>query len=574
MKCLDSQVRNKLFKDSYEISGKSEIEQVNFILDLLGRTNDDKVPPLLEHIGNVIVTLPVDKFDEICLKYLTILNDHYKRFMNKTDTELLGLINTNLTGLYNHFMKNFQNYNDKHKAIIKNLPNYLKTYFNLLNDKVDILKSNTNLIESFFVCIICLLKHFPNMIRSYEQKIEGIIKKIILELIENDIDTDTNKSCIKTICITYGMLIRLSTDPNTKLKAYIKLFCDNIAGYLDLFKPKTMKSLKGGEQTKGVDCLLFGDKGLGVKVHSGRNIMTILFKLIRYTIKAIPRNDNIDINIGLLLFNVNQGITNASTAVSTKDYVIEGLSYDDYALFNQYMTNNFLRLLIFLIEQFNSYMYITTVGIIKEVLGRLLLSEQDYFENYILVLKLYNTVIKNFDLRLKSTISDIVFKFSHPNFIDILITYLERSDKTIIKVDQRYFKLATIKKGKTSLIQLAKQDLGKGLDKLTDEQLHEIIICYFDIFINFFKSEAMVLLNNDQKNQIKILIDILIYPSYAKFIFNISDDFKERVLDMIYYFLTVHNGLEGNMDIKIFNFLRVYYVNTTDYRVDQSKCVY
>jgi hypothetical protein len=69
-----------------------------------------------------------------------------------------------------------------------------------------------------------------------------------------------------------------------------------------------------------------------------------------------------------------------------------------------------------------------------------------------------------------------------------------------------------------------------------------------------------------------MLVDILIFPSYAKFIFSISDDIKEKILDFIFYFVTIYMNLsEGVFDIKLFNFLKTYYVNENDHRVNQSK---
>jgi hypothetical protein len=578
MKTLDSLLKQKIFNDNYELTNKSDIERVNITFDLLNRTNEDKLLPYLEQLDQIVTSLSSQNFDEISIKFITLLNEFFKRFMNKetltsNHLKLIMVINTNMTAFYNHFMKSFQNYNDKHKVIIKNLPNYLKVYFNLFHDKLDRIRNNIGVMDSFFINIVCLVYHFPNMIRSYELKIEMIIKTMVLDLIYTDLDETFNKSCIKSICLCYGMFVRLSTDPNAKLRNYIKLFSDNIISYREVFKPKTMKSLKG-KQNGTQDALLFGNLK-ETNALTAKNLMSILFKLLRYTVKAIPRNINIDLDINVLFDMVNLGLNNND--INTKEYIIEGLSYEDDSLLRQYMITNFLKLTIFVINEFHGYIYFN-LNIVKEILNKLIITEHDYFENYTLVIKLFKTTIKHFDLRCKSTSIDIIFKFSYANFIDILISYLERNDKTIVKVDQKYFKLASLKKNKTSLLQIAKQEAcNQKLDGLSEEQLHEIMILYFDsklfiiiVFITFFQSEGMILLNNDQRNQIKILTDILIYPSYAKFIFSISDEIKEKILDMIYYYLTNHAVLDGNFDIKIYQFLKVHYTNSTDYRVNQS----
>jgi hypothetical protein len=90
------------------------------------------------------------------------------------------------------------------------------------------------------------------------------------------------------------------------------------------------------------------------------------------------------------------------------------------------------------------------------------------------------------------------------------------------------------------------------------------------VFISFFRSEAIVVTNIEQKNQIKLLVDILILPAYAKFIFSISDEIKEKILDLLYYYMTMNISPP---DLKIFQFLKIYYVNTNDHRVDQSKII-
>jgi hypothetical protein len=490
---LDDLIKQKQFKDSYEISDKNEVEQINFIFDLANKTCDDKLLTLFDNLRIIITNLPLENFDEICIKYLTLLNENYKKTINKDiytniDLELLIILNKCFTGFYIHFMKNFQNYNEKHKSVIKVLPNFLKIFFNLLNEKVEILKTNLNIIDSFFVSIISLLNYFPNMIRSYENKIDKVIKTVLMELIYKDLDVDINKSCLKSLSITYGMLIRLSTDPNAKLKTYIKSLRENIESYIELFKPKTMKTIKN-KSDRNFDNLIFGPSFKQTNVIVARNIINILFLLVRYTVKSLQRNINIDIDIASLFELILLGLSQPETAVAnTNDYVIEGLGFGDFKIFSQYYYNNLLRLCKFLIKNFSEYIYFSNENI-KEIISKLLISEQSYFENYILSLEVMRSVVQYFDLRCKSKAYEIIFKFSYNNFIDVLISYLERNDKTIVKVDQKYFKLATLKKNKTSLIQLARQEAyNTKLDRLTNCQLNEIILKFFDGKLNFYDS--------------------------------------------------------------------------------------
>src|SRR6185437_13085478 len=86
--------------------------------------------------------LSIEEFDLIGLKYLNKLFDFYKDNINKlkinketlTILNNIKLINTSFTIFYRYFNLIFQNYNDKHKAKLKNFPNTIKIYFKLLED--------------------------------------------------------------------------------------------------------------------------------------------------------------------------------------------------------------------------------------------------------------------------------------------------------------------------------------------------------------------------------------------------------------------------------------------------------
>jgi hypothetical protein len=87
--------------------------------------------------------------------------------------------------------------------------------------------------------------------------------------------------------------------------------------------------------------------------------------------------------------------------------------------------------------------------------------------------------------------------------------------------------------------------------------------------ITFFNSESILFANSEQKNQIRAIIDILILPSYAKFVFNLDDRVKDKILDLIYAYVTLETN--SIVDLKLYNFLKSYYVNNNSEKVNQSK---
>lgn len=65
------------------------------------------------------------------------------------------------------------------------------------------------------------------------------------------------------------------------------------------------------------------------------------------------------------------------------------------------------------------------------------------------------------------------------------------------------------------------------------------------------------------------IIDILILPSYAKFIFNINSQIKSKILEMVYTYITLETS--PIVDLKLFNFLKSYYNGGEAIQVNQSK---
>ena len=101
-------------------------------------------------------------------------------------------------------------------------------------------------------------------------------------------------------------------------------------------------------------------------------------------------------------------------------------------------------------------------------------------------MKFFKFVIESFDSKMFSSLNDIIFKLCVNNFIELYVAFLERNDKTVVRVDQNYFKLAKVKTNakKTvtkSLIQMAKQEnFSEKLENYSNEQIEEIIGKYLE----------------------------------------------------------------------------------------------
>ena len=82
--------------------------------------------------------------------------------------------------------------------------------------------------------------------------------------------------------------------------------------------------------------------------------------------------------------------------------------------------------------------------------------------------------------------------------------------------------------------------------------------------MTYFQSDChLYLLNNeDNKNLIKSLVDVLILPSYAKFIFSIPISVKRNLIKIVYSYLKYSDYLMNIQQIERFNtFLRAFNSN-------------
>ena len=199
-------------------------------------------------------------------------------------------------------------------------------------------------------------------------------------------------------------------------------------------------------------------------------------RLIKNSIRITQKSYDIDIINLLSIAKFNE------KEIIVKEYIVEGLNLDDYKIFIQYSNLFVIKYIKFIVSEYHDYIYFN-LPILKSELNKILLKEPQSIEIYTQILKLFKFVIKSLDSLMISIIFDIVYKYSYNNFIDILITYLERNDKTIIKVDQKYFKLGNIKskKNQKSLLQIAMNDAyNQKFEKLPNVDIHKLLFLYLE----------------------------------------------------------------------------------------------
>jgi hypothetical protein len=171
-----------------------------------------------------------------------------------------------------------------------------------------------------------------------------------------------------------------------------------------------------------------------------------------------------------------------------------------------------------------------------------------------------------------SCVEEFVFKLGVGNFADLYVAYLERNDKTVVKVDGSYFKLAKLKsnaagkkKGNVSLIQMAKQEnYNERIENYSNSEIELILSAYFDFFISYFQTDlfGVLLLNQTHRASLKSLVDTVILPPYAKYIFALSDLIKQKIGDLIFFYLKNTLCEEPIIDYdKLNSFLKAFYSN-------------
>jgi len=507
-----------------------------------------------------------ESFDKIAFKLYNKLTDVSKEFLNllkfnngenaKNEVFRFNLINLNicLANFFKFFQIQFQNYNEVHKNIIKNTPNFLKIFFKLFEENLDLILSQinqnygkTDLIKSFLGFIAAIMQTQPNMLRPFEAKIENMLNKVLSCIVNCGQITLVDKSFVDLTTSLYGYLVYLSNDINKKFPSLLEKCFTSLKYYMKLIEPIGIKNKKNtnlgntknnnnknikdakeenkadinnnanananknnkNSNNKDADFELFFDE-IGESIArdcvKARNCIYLLFKLIKNLLKIINSNQILDLNLKHLIAFAIKNLFMDLTKISAKEYIISGLPPNDYNLIINFLRFSSLKLLKNIIVIFTPYLNYF-IPLFKDIAKKLSIykvetnnvnsknSFDNFFEMKIEILKFVKILIEKFDLKINSFTKEYVHKTAIGEFCDILICFLEKNDKTIVKIDKCYFKLGATanvnskakngggNKGKAtvSLLDIAKQETyNSNLDIYNNAELEVLITSYVE----------------------------------------------------------------------------------------------
>jgi hypothetical protein len=326
---------NKNLIISYE---RQLISKMNLDIDLTFQNNTEIFLSLLNNysIANINhlyflnkLLLNISNFNDICIKYFTILTESFKYSMNKNKSnknnyEIVLVLNS-ISNFVKTFSANQEKYNEKHKSVLKQFPQFLQLYFKLFQQKFDEFISNYStdkkVIESYFILCLTFIEYYPTLMRNYQNIIEKNIKIVFYNYI-TQIGTD-----IKTVNIAivlFVSLYKLSPNMINRHQDYILIIVNNIKYYMEYFRPKTIEeeeNIKNNNNSSNDKSILDDKNNLFLienendKIIDNKNIlhadkiMEILFKLLNNIFKYMANNIYFEIDFNTI-FDLFNGILN------------------------------------------------------------------------------------------------------------------------------------------------------------------------------------------------------------------------------------------------------------------------
>jgi len=513
----------------------------------------------------------ITNFNDICVKYFQLLVDVYKTEINKkqinNNISLIATLNA-LSNFIKIFSKNQEKYNEKHKNIIKQFPQFIQLLFKLFQQKYNNL--NNKEVESFLLLILTFIEFYPSLVRNYQNPFEKIIKNIFLNYIINNIHDST---IIEIASVIYTNLYKLSHNINNKYNDYFKNIINNIRYYLEFFRPKTINEEDTDKNMKIEDKInLFYVEKSGNKIDNKNLIhankaMDILFKLLTNMYNYMINNVYLEIDLDSIfsLFNdILNSFENLYKDNSLFTIILNGLSKNNYELFLLKINENILDLLIYLISNFSRYIYCFNIFFSK-LINRILLN-QNYFKYFSLhnkIVSFFSIIILYFSDILPDEIDLIIYKHLYDNLPLLYLNYLQINDKTLLQVDDVYFKASQVKHQIYN-----KNDENQILLKSYLELLYD----YCEVIYKIRKIS--------NKNILGDIMDLIILPPFAKFIFNIEEDIKQIIINILeicikknlvvinltklYNFLTNFYFFDGNMRYKAESLINLINIKDTE----------
>ena len=536
---------------------------------------------LLYFLNKLLPIIP--NFNGICTKYFTILIDSFKFYMNKnklntTNYELVLILNS-ISNFIKIFSSNQEKYNEKHKNILKQFPQFLQLFFKLFQQKFDEIFINYSnkkkVIESFFILCLTFVEHYPTLMRNYQNIIENFIKNIFYKYVVNN---DIQISTVNISIVLYANLYKLSPNMIIRHQDYILIIINNIKYYMEYFRPKTIekeennknKNLNNKDILEQKNNLFYLDKDKNKIedidnkniVHADK-IMEILFNSLNNIFNFMANNIYFEVDLNNIfplfidILSLYESLDNDNKSRSSLSMIVfNGLSKTNYELFLINTNEKIIDILIYLISTFSRYIYCYNIFFSKYI-NKILLN-QKFFQNsintfnlHIKILSFFSTIISFYNHILPEEIELIIYKHLYNNLPMIYLKYLEQKDKTLLKVDEIYFKASSVKN------KIYSYDNNLNINENISPNENNILLSeYLKLLLNYC-SIAKNINQLNYKNILGGIIDLIILPSYAKFIFNIDYDIKKNIVEIIE--VCAKRNLIYINKAKLFHFLTNFY---------------
>ena len=535
------------------------LSKLNIDIDFSNSNENDIFLSLLNNIksSNPITIYFLNKllpsitnFNDICVKYFQILTDLFKSEMNKmqsNDNISLTISLNALTNFIKIFSQNQEKYNEKHKSILKQFPQFIQLLFKLFQQKYNNLTKKV--IESFLLLFLSFIEFYPTLLRNYQNILEITIKNNFINYV---IGNNNDINIIEIASVIYTNLYKLSPNMITRYNDYVEIIINNIKYYMDIFRPKSLNEQDENNKRMEIENkkkLFFVEKNNNAIIDDknliqANKVMNILFKLLENIFKYMINNTYFEINFDFIFSFFFEALNTYEIFINNKSIsaiVINGLQKNNYELFLININENILDTLIFLISNYSRYIFCFNIFFSKYI-NKILLN-QNFFKNFSLHKKIiffFSTIISYFYDILPDEIDVIIYKHLYNNLPSLYLNYLQVNDKTILEVNDIYFKAANVK--------------NKIYDKNEENKI--LLIEYLKLLYNYCEvCNKIRKINN--KGILGGIIDLMILPPFAKFIFNIDEEIKQIILDI--FEVIIKKNLVYINKVKLFHFLNNFY---------------
>ena len=535
------------------------LSKLNIDIDFSNSNENDIFLSLLNNIksSNPITIYFLNKllpsitnFNDICVKYFQILTDLFKSEMNKmqsNDNISLTISLNALTNFIKIFSQNQEKYNEKHKSILKQFPQFIQLLFKLFQQKYNNLSKKV--IESFLLLFLSFIEFYPTLLRNYQNILEITIKNIFINYV---VGNNNDINIIEIASVIYTNLYKLSPNMITRYNDYVEIIINNIKYYMDVFRPKSLNEQDENNKRMEIENkkkLFFVEKNNNAIIDDknliqANKVMNILFKLLENIFKYMINNTYFEINFDFIFSFFFEALNIYEIFINNKSIsaiVINGLQKNNYELFLININENILDTLIFLISNYSRYIFCFNIFFSKYI-NKILLN-QNFFKNFSLhkkIIYFFSTIISYFYDILPDEIDVIIYKHLYNNLPSLYLNYLQLNDKTILEVNDIYFKAANVK--------------NKIYDKNEENKI--LLIEYLKLLYNYCEvCNKIRKINN--KGILGGIIDLMILPPFAKFIFNIDEEIKQIILDI--FEVIIKKNLVYINKVKLFHFLNNFF---------------